>query len=406
MNKSTFFSGQPILSQIIQLMPRILLNNLASKHKADHYYKTFKSYDHLIAMLYACFHNCTSLREVTTGLEASYNKLSHLGITNIPRRSTLADANQHRSVAFFEELYHKLYDLYYKSLPDSRRLQTKEEKLFLMDSTTVTLFSDCMKGAGCPNADGRKKGGVKAHVLYKALEALPRFIDITEGSRNDRVFMKKVLPQLQKGDILVFDRGYHNYAQWQEWTENGIHWVTRLIGTEVYEVLEERAISEDQRQKGVISDQKIYLGRGTNPTTKCITVRLVTYYDAKQDRNFTFLANNFRFKATTIADLYKKRWDIEVFFKRFKQTSPVRYFLGDNENAIKIQLWCAFIKDLLIKVVKDRLKRKWAFANIASMIRHHLMNYIDLFRFLNNPERVKAALYDKEPGPQMLLFVT
>ena len=404
MNKSTFFSGQPVLSQLIQLIPEPLLTNLACKHKADRYYKTFRSRDHLIAMLYACFHNCTSLREVTTGLEASYNKLGHLRIRNIPRRSTLADANLRRPVAFFEELYHQLYDLYYKSLPDSRRRKTREERLFIMDSTTVSLFSDCMKGAGCHKADGRKKGGVKAHVLLNAKDDLPQLINLTEGSRNDRIFMNQV--QLQKADILTFDKGYQHFAQWQKWTASGINWVTRLIGTEVYNVLEERIVPPDELQKGVRSDQKIYLGRGTNKSTERITVRLVSFYDDQQQKTFCFLSNNFRFKASTIASIYKDRWQVETFFKRFKQTSPVRYFLGDNENAIKIQLWCAFIKDLLIKVVKDQLKRKWSFANVSSMIRHHLMNYIDLFKFLNNPEKIKSALYDTHPCQQLLLFRT
>jgi hypothetical protein len=122
------------------------------------------------------------------------------------------------------------------------------------------------------------------------------------------------------------------------------------------------------------------------------------------DQTFQFLTNNFRFNASTIAAIYKDRWQIETFFKRFKQTSPVKYFLGDNENAIKIQLWCSFIKDLLIKVVKDRLSRRWSFSNISSMIRHHLMNYIDLFKFLNNPGNIKLALYKEPAVSQLKLF--
>ncbi len=404
MNKSTFFSGQPILSQIIKLIPDGVLTNLTGLHKADRYYKTFRSRDHLIAMLYACFHNCTSLREVTTGLEASYNKLGHLRIKNIPRRSTLADANQRRPVAFFEQLYHELYRLYFKSLPDSRRKKSREERLFIMDSTTVTLFSDCMKGAGCYKANGRKKGGVKAHVLLNAKADLPQLINITEGSRNDRTFMGQV--HLQKADILTFDKGYQHFAQWQRWTDSGVNWVTRLIGTEVYQVLENRAVSKEELDKGVLTDQKIYLGRGTNKSTKRITVRLVTFYDDQQKKTFAFLSNNFRFKPTTIASIYKDRWQVETFFKRLKQTSPVKYFLGDNENAIQIQLWCAFIKDLLIKVVKDQLKRRWSFSNISSMIRHHLMNYIDLFSFLNNPAKIKQAIFNSNTQVQLHLFPT
>ena len=404
MNKSTFFSGQPVLSQLIQLIPTQLLANIASKHRSDRYYKSFKSRDHLISMLYACFHNCTSLREVTTGLEASYNKLDHLKMKSIPRRSTLADANGRRPVAFFEDLYHQLYRLYYGPLPDSRPSKSWQSKLFILDSTTITLFSDLMKGAGSYKVDGRKKGGVKAHVVLNASDDIPQLIYITEGARNDRVAMDRV--RLNKGDILAFDKGYHNFSQWQKWTNEGINWVTRLIGTESFEILEDRPISEEQQQRGVCSDQKIFLGAGIGPGSQQLTVRLVSYYVPEHKKIYHFLTNNFRFKATTVADIYESRWQIEGFFKRIKQTNPVKYFLGDNENAIRIQLWCSFIKDLLVKVIKDRLKRRWSFSNINSMIRHHLMNYLDLIAFLNHPDKIKHARYTLKQNAQLQLFVT
>lgn len=405
MNKSTFFSGQPVLSQLIKIIPDADLTRLAAKHQSNRYYKTFKSRDHLICMLYACFHNCTSLREVTTGLEAAYNKLSHLGIQNIPRRSTLADANARRPVGFFKELYQSLYTTYYESLPDSRKKPSREKQLFIMDSTTVSLFSDIMKGAGSYRADGRKKGGVKAHVLLDANKDVPRLIYLTHGSRNDRIFMNKVT--LNKGDILVFDKGYNNFAQWQQWTDTGITWVTRLMDNQVYELLNQKVITLDEQKQGVCDDQIIFLGRGTGPSTEQITVRLVSYYVPAQKKVYHFLTNNLRFKASTVADFYKRRWQIECFFKRIKQNNPLRYFLGDNENAICIQLWCAFIKDLLVKIVKDQLQRKWSFSNISAMIRHHLMNYLNVFTFLNNPEKMRFNNSCHDVYPQLrLLFPT
>lgn len=404
MNKSTFFCGQPVLSQLIQLIPNRLISDLAFKHSSDRYYKTFRSREHLISMLYACFHNCSSLREVTTGLEASYNKLCHLKMNSIPRRSTLADANCRRAVSFFEDLYHQLYQLYYGCLPDSRPLKSLDSRLFILDSTTITLFSDLMKGAGSSRADGRRKGGVKAHVVLNAAEGVPQLIYITEGARNDRVAMNRV--RLNKGDILAFDKGYHNFGQWQKWTDEGVNWVTRLIGTETCQVLQDRVVSEEQMRRGVCSDQKILLGAGTGPASQQITVRLVSYYVEEHKKVYHFLTNNFRFKASSIADIYQKRWQIETFFKRIKQTNPVKYFLGDNENAIRIQVWCAFIKDLLVKVVKDRLKKRWSFSNINSMIRHHLMNYLDLIAFLNNPDKINHAFYYGKDDQQLLLFAT
>ncbi len=403
MNKSTFFSGQPVLSQLISLIPSGHISRISDKHQSDRYYKTLKSRDHLISMLYACFHNCSSLREVVTGLEASYNKLAHLDMSYVPRRSTLSDANSQRPVEFFRDLYHELYKTYYPDLPDSRRKRSIKSRLHIMDSTTVSLFSDVMKGAGSARVDGRKKGGVKAHVLLDAKNDVPSLIHLSESARNDRVFMEKL--RLQKDDILVFDRGYQNFAQWQKWTEAGVSWVTRLNDNQYYEILDQKSVPLPHQREGVCEDQKILLGRGTLSTTKRIQVRLISYYVPEQNKVYHYLTNNFRFKAATVAGIYKDRWKVESFFKRIKQNNPLRYFLGDSENAICIQLWCVFIKDLLIKVVKDRLTRKWAFSNISAMIRHHLMNYLNLVTFLNNPEKMRNERRSQEnEAIQLVLF--
>lgn len=403
MNKSSFFSGQPVLAQLIKLIPESTLHRLRDRHRSDRYYKTFKTTDHLISMLYACFHNCTSIREVTTGLAASYNKLGHLGINNLPRRSTLSDANAKRPVDFFADLYHELYQLYYKRLPDSRRGSSHENRLFIMDSSTVSLFSDVMKGAGSYGSDGRKKGGVKAHVLLDASRDVPSLIYLSESARNDRIFMEKTA--LKKGDILVFDKGYNHFAQWQQWSDKGVTWVTRIMDNQVYEIIHQKIIAPDQQQKGVCQDQEILLGRGSGPYTQQIPARLVSFYVPKHKKVFHYLTNNTRMNASTIAAFYEERWQVETFFKRIKQNNPLRYFLGDNENAVRIQLWCAFIKDLLVKIVKDQCKRNWSFSNLSGMIRHHLMNYLNLFDFLNHPEKIQMAVsYPRNNSPQINLF--
>jgi len=385
MPQNTFFTGQPVFTQLLSLIPSHLIAQAASDNHSNHYYKKFKSYDHLVTMLYASFHRCQSIREVVTGMQANYSKLNHLGLRFLPRRSTFAEANASRSSAFFEQLYHSLHKYYYRRLPDSSK-PSLENRLFLMDSTTISLFSDVMKGAGTLGANGRKKGGAKAHVLLNAAQDLPVLIKLSESSRNDRIFMPDV--DLPAGSILVFDKGYHNFARWQQWTDKKINWVTRIIDSERIELLETRAVSDKEIEKGVLADQRILLGRGSNKSTKRIEVRLISFKDELSGKVFKFLTNNFRFKASTVAQLYRKRWQIELFFKRLKQNSPLRFFLGDNENAIKIQIWCAFIADLLVKIVKEKLKRKWSFANLSALIKHHLMTYLHLINFLNDPDKI------------------
>lgn len=156
MSKISYSTGNPVFNQLLNFIPKTLVTELVSKLECDKYYKTFKTYDHLVTMLYSSFHKCESLREVISGMQVSYTKLLHLGLKNLPKRSTLSEANRHRNVLFFEQLYLRLYKLYY-SLPDSQSSKLKEKRVFILDSTTITLFSDVMKGAGSNPSNGKKK---------------------------------------------------------------------------------------------------------------------------------------------------------------------------------------------------------------------------------------------------------
>ncbi len=387
MIKNTFFTGQPIFTQLLKFIPQAQVGKLVAQFQTDHYYKKFKTYDHLVTMLYTCFHGCKSLREVTTGMQVSFSKLKHLGMHYIPRRSTLSDANKARSEAFFGKLYHGLYSYYYGSFPDSRKKKTITERLFIIDSMTIHLFSDIMKAMGIKPVNGKCKGGAKAHVLMKAEEDVPRFIDLTHGTKNDKIILDKIT--LEPGSIVVFDRGYNNYVKMAEWGKQGVIWVTRMINTASFVTQGSNPISVRQKQNGVLADENILMGRPSNKKTTKLVARKITYKHAESGEIFEFITNNMKMSSLTIADIYKKRWQIELLFKRIKQSYPLKYFLGDNENAIKIQIWCSLITDLLVKIVQSKIrKRKWSYANLSSIIRLHLMSYVNLFGFLNNPDKV------------------
>jgi hypothetical protein len=392
MNKSTFFAGQPIFTQLLNFIPQAKVSKLALELKTDRYYKKFKTYDHLVTMLYTCFHGCKSLREVTTGMQASFTQLNHLRMQCIPRRSTLSDANQVRNEAFFGKLYHGLYGYYYGNSPDSRKRKSIEERLFIIDSTTINLFSDVMKAMGMKPISGKRKGGAKAHMLIKADEDLPRFVDLTDGTKNDKVILKNV--HLEPGSIIVFDKAYNSYAKMAQWNRDNITWVTRKRINTSYIIQGSNAVSTNQQRRGVLRDENILIGRPSNKGTSKLVARKITYRHAASKRIFEFITNNLTISALTIADIYKRRWQIEMLFKRIKQSYPLKYFLGDNENAIKIQIWCSLITDLLVKIVQDKIRRKrWSYANLTSMIRLHLMSYVNLFKFLNDPDK---ALFDCE----------
>ena len=403
MNKSTFFTGQPVFSQLLQLVPRDIITKQNLKAQGDYYVKSFRSYDHFVSMMFCVFQRCTSLREVTTGMQAWMSRLGHLGVKSHPRRSTLSDANKRRSASFFNGIYHDLVQMHGRYLPDSRKESSIDKRLLLIDSTTMDLFSDVMGGAGMSKENGRRKGGVKVHVMTDAIDKIPSIVYLTEAKENDRIFMSEI--KAAKGSILVFDKGYIKYSQWEKWTQQGLYWVTRLSKVGYYEEYEKLEVNQKQKDAGIISDHKVMLGRGTSKTTEKILARVIVYYDKEKQRTFEFVTNHEKFSASNIAAIYKKRWQIELIFKSLKQNYQLRYFLGDNANAISIQIWCSLIADLLMKVIKRSvIKRIWSLSNLTSMIRMHLGTYVDLKSFLNAPEKA-ISLIDHYNEPQPTLFM-
>jgi len=399
MSEASLFTGQPVMSQLLSMIPKALIKELSEKHGADRYCKRFFAQDHVVAMLYTSLSGCESLREVICGMQVNQHRLLHLGLLNTPCRSTLADANARRPEAFFGDLFHRLHRLHMGGLPDSlpknKRLL---DRLFILDSTTISLFTETMHGAGAYRSNGRKKGGAKAHVLMRAVEDMPCFVHLTEARVNDRAVLDH-LP-LPEGSIIVMDKGFNSYVQYDQWDRRRITYVTRLTESAALRVESERPLSRHQRDLGVLSDQNVVLAQHSNTKVKRIKARVVGFHDAATGRTFRFLTNDHVHAPATIAGIYKQRWQIELLFKRIKQHRPLRNFLGDSPNAIKIQIWCALIADLLIKVVKDRAERiaprRWSFSNLAAIVRQHLGTYVHLMSFLKHPEK---ALLNYRPPP-------
>lgn len=405
MGKATFFTGQPLFNQILSLIPKKVIAQLTRQFDGDRYCKKFRTIDHLFTMLFSTYHQCNSLREVITGMQASASRLKHLGLKDTPRRSTLADSNKRRDARFFEALFHQLHALYYGGLPDSLKGKKRNDRLFVVDSSIVSLFSDVLHSTGSYRLNGKKKGGAKVHSLLRAKDNLPALVYLSEGKESDSRFLPKLA--LPKGSIIVMDKGYRLYEQFAQWTEEGISWVTRLHGRAVYTITKERALSTTQLKQGVQHDYEIQLGNPKSMSSYSVQrARLVVFTDPTREEPFQFLTNNFTYSAATIADIYKQRWQIELFFKRIKQNFQLHYFLGDNENAIRIQIWTALIADLLLKVIKDQVqhKRKWSMSNLAAFVRLHLGTYIDLFAFLCNPDKALINYKDPEYTVQLSIF--
>lgn len=392
MGKSTNFNGQPIFNQLLKFIDKSEVKRIAKKHEAERYVKKFNTYNHVVVMLFVAFEGYHSIREAIVGLLANAHKLSHLGLSYLVRRSTFSEANQRRSSNVFGDIYMSVYRKHASDLADSRLSDADLRRLYIMDSTTISLFKDILKGIGRNPKEGKKKGGIKAHTIIKASENVPCLIRYSEAVRHDHMFLEEVL-SLAPGSIITFDKGYVDYAQYEAFTQNSIWYVTRLKDNALYTARKEFDIPNDA-DSGVLKDEEIILLYSSKKDQEH-KARRIAYWDSEKERLFEFITNNFELPAEKIALIYKKRWQIELLFKQLKQNFPLKYFLGDNENAIEIQIWTAMLANLLITLVRSKLKRSWAYSNMVSIIRRQLMNYINIYAFLENPEKSWREVINK-----------
>ena len=384
MNKTTHFFGNSVFGQLINLInPNII--SKASKHcNSDRYVKKFTTKDHLISMLFCTIAKCTSLREVSGAMLGLSGKTKHFQLNHIPKKSTLGDANQRRDSDVFGFIYHQLLFQYGHLLSDSRIKNVIRKQIEIFDSTTISLFKDILKCVGRKPKDGKSKGGIKVHTVINVDETVPKLVWFTSSATNDHVLINKL--KLDSNTIYVFDKGYNDYNAFKKFSDNETGFVTRIKDNAVYDTIENNDIGSNIHS-GVLEDKIIELTVKDVKVTSKIKVRKIKFYDRVNKREFEFITNMFDMRADLVAAIYKLRWQIETLFKQLKQNFPLKYFLGDNENAIKIQIYCALITNLLMTVIQKSLKRSWAFSNLVSFCKIHLFNYIHLMKFLENPDK-------------------
>lgn len=402
MLQNNTFSGQPVFSQITGLINKSSFNQLVKEHDANRYCKKCGAWEHMICMLYCIMNNCTSLREVTQGIAAYGDKLNHLGLTYTPPRSTFSDANSRRDEAFFGKVYGKLYQHYKGLLSDSQSQNELLKRIYIVDSTTISLFKAIMKCVGRKPADGKCKGGIKVHTMLNAYEQVPQLIHFTDAATHDHTFLSKL--NLQPHQIVLFDRAYVDYKQYAKWTATKTFFVTRLKDNAVFEHLADMEIP-DNCPDNYIKDQQITINyKDEDDKEQLLLLRRVVYYDKDKNCIIAFLTNIMDMTTEQIGLLYKQRWQIELLFKQLKQNFPLKYFLGDNENAIKIQIWCTLIANLLFTVISKNLKKKLSFSILVSFARQHLFSYNKLSDLIEKTERQWRAKYNSNPIKHPSLF--
>ena len=408
MGKSTHFIGQPLYSQVINLLDKAKILQISQKNGGEHYTKRFTVWVHLIVMLYAVIKRFDSLREITTSLLADTNKLAHIGITFKIGRSTLADANKRRSESIFEAIYRDLYARYKGELiSDSRSRKHPKwmERLQIIDSTTITLFSNLIfKGVGRHPKTGKKKGGIKVHTVIQANEGVPSDIKFTSAATNDSFMLKP--STLNKGDIMAMDRAYIDYEKFEELTQRGVIYVTKMKKSLKYTINQDVMYQTPDGLMEVRLQHVTFSKQLKGGDTITHNARIVTYVDIKKHKLVSLLTNDLDTDPNEIIAIYRRRWEIELLFKQIKQNFPLKYFYGESANAIKIQIWVTLIANLLLMVMQRRLKRRWSFSGLATMMRIALMYYVNFYSLFNNPEKdweLMLLSVEKSP-PQQTLF--
>jgi len=311
-------------------------------------------------------------------------KTNHFQLQHIPKKSTLGDANQRRDAEVFGKIYHKLLVKYGHVFSDSRIKDVIHKQIEIFDSTTISLFKDILQCVGRNPQNGKKKGGIKVHTIINVDQTVPKMVWFSEAAKNDHMLLEKL--KMDSNTIYVFDKGYNDYKAFKKFTDNQTGFVTRIKDNAVYEIIQQNTLKKNIHS-GVIEDTIIEVTVKEKNTESKLKLRKIRFYDRVLKREFEFLTNLLDMRPDLVSAIYKLRWQIELLFKQLKQNFPLKYFIGDNENAIKIQIYCALIANLLMTVIQKTLKRRWAFSNLVSFCKIHLFNYIHLINFLENPEK-------------------
>ena len=380
-------SNITLFSQIIKKIERSIFKKLVEEKQTDKACKGFDSWTHLVSMLFCHFAKSTSVRDISNGLRSATGNLNHLGIAKAPSKSSISYQNKRRDSDLFKELYYGLLKHLGQQASLSRVKLRIKAPVYLLDSTVVSLCLSMFDWATFRT----KKGAVKMHTLLDYDGKLPVYVNITEGSMADNKGAYDI--PLEKGSVIVADRYYNDFPMLNIWDSKGVFFVIRHKDNLKFSTINERRLPENTAQE-VLIDEEIEL---VNPQSKVKypgKLRRVAVWDEKNQQTVELITNNFKWSAKTIGDLYRCRWEIEIFFRDIKQLLHIKTFIGTSKNAVMIQIWTALITILLLKVMKATAKFGWHLSNLVAFIRLNIFVKIELQKWLDKP------FEDHEKPPQ------
>ena len=367
-----------LFNQLLHHFPRTEFAALVKATKAERHARGFTCWTQFVAMMFSHLAHADSLRIICNGLSSCLGKLKHLGISEAPSKSSLSYANEHRPAELFEQVFWKTLDRFRgeSRFGSSQKPFRFKNKLLSFDSTTISLCLSLF-----PWAQFKKvKGGVKVHVLLDHDDYMPQFVHITDAAHSD-VRAAHRLP-VQRGSIIAMDRAYIDYELWAKWITQGMFFVTRLRQDLKLELIEEYAVPQN---RNIRRDQLVSLSSIQGQKECPFPLRRIEVWSPDLQETIVLLTNHLDFGASTIADIYRHRWQIEVFFKTLKQNLHIKTFVGTSENALRIQIWTALIAMLLLRWLHFLSKRNWSFSNLAALLRMNLCTYRDRMAWLTDP---------------------
>lgn len=381
-----------IFSQLLQLFPRMEFERAVQETKAERHARGFTCWGQFVAMLFCQMGQARTLREICGGLAACEGKLKHLGVPQAPNKSTLAYANAHRPWQLYQKVFEKLFSRCQQVAGPQRRFRFRNP-LMTIDGTLIELCSSMYDWAKWQGA----KGAAKLHLVLDHDGCLPRFAVITEGKASEVKVARAF--HFEPGTIVVFDRGYVDYRWYQQLTDGGVFFVTRLRHDAHYQVIESRRLPN---HRNILKDEVIELGSHWYKH-KARYRRIEVWVEQRQE-SMVLVTNHLGFGSTTIAQIYHERWQIEVFFRYLKQNLRIRTFVGTSANALHIQIWTALIAMLLLKYLQLRSSFGWSLSNLTALLRQQLFVYRDLYRWLDHPFQAPPALAGVHDGQLVLEF--
>lgn len=393
-------NSSPLIKQILDLVPKWIMKQSIQKHNSDKGCHKYKTYDQFVALSFGQLNKCYTLNDISTAIGVSGTFISDLGLSQSPATSTMSDGNKNRDCEVFKTLFTSLLKHYESTLKgkSGRRViqEIKDKSIKLIDSTTIPVCLAMFDWAKFRTA----KGGIKIHTCWNDALMLPELVNITEAKVHDRKGFASMT--YAEDTIIVEDRGYFDFSLMKARIESKNIFVTRIKNNTQYETVTEKDLPED-RDQDILKDEIIIL-TGTKASTSGmsdIKLRLVHVYKEDENKTIEIITNNLDWEARTIADLYKKRWDIELFFKALKQNLQIKTFIGTSENAVKSQIYVALICYLLIELIRRNVaKVKQSFSNFVEKIRICLCFYLSM-DYVANQIKARAIKIGKPIQTQL-----